>query len=145
MPVHKMTLRGPWELQWLESADEPQPAKVDSSQPLRVKMPSDWQSQFGDQAGTVSFKRHFHKPTNLDDNESVFVVLTGFGGHGTASLNGDSLGEFQDGSGPVEFEITNRMDPSNQLVLELEFDPGSSGNSPGGLWGPVVLEIRSAV
>ena len=141
MPVHKMTLRGPWELQWLKPTNPTDGS--DSAETLRVKMPSDWQSQFGDKAGTVSFKRHFHKPTNLDDNESVFVVLTGFGGNGVASLNGESLGQITDTGDPVEFEVIQRLKPGNQLGLELEFDPGSAGNSPGGLWGPVVLEIRS--
>jgi len=143
-----MTLRGPWEYEWVERhADveqgESTPDKSVGRQ--RVKMPSEWQTEFGGEGGTVRFRRHFNKPTNLDANESVFVVLTGFGGAGIATLNDQPLGTIasSDEKSRAEFEITRYLKPGNQLALEIEFDPGSSGDRRGGLWGPVVLEIRS--
>lgn len=151
MPVHQMTLRGPWEYQWLKpdaptSADSADPPQTSPSQPGKVKMPTDWQSQFGAVAGTVLFNRHFHKPTNLDANESVYIVLTGFGGTGKASVNDEPLGAFtdqDDHESRAEFEVTRLLKPSNQLALEIEYDPSSQDQRVGGLWGPVVLEIRS--
>ena len=144
-----MTLRGPWEYEWIHrtvdlESSGPRTIPVDSTtRRQRLTMPSEWRSEFGDIAGTVRFCRHFNKPTNLDADESVFIVLTGFGGEGTASLNGTQLGTIADGESQAEFDITRHLKQGNQLALEIEFDPGSNVTRPGGLWGPVVLEIRS--
>jgi hypothetical protein len=109
----------------------------------RLKLPAEWRTEFGDRAGTVRFCRHFNKPTNLDSSESVFIVLTGFGGAGKASINGTQLGIIVADKPQAEFDITSHLQSGNQLALEIEFDPGSNVARPGGLWGPVVLEIRS--
>jgi beta-galactosidase/beta-glucuronidase len=132
MPTHRMHLKGPWNTRWL-NRDEPA---------RQVVMPSDWQSLFGDEAGTVEFRRKFNQPTNLEPHEHVWVVFDGILGAAQARLNGQRLGRIADNVTTAEFEITPHLRLHNELVVELTFDPQSAGGVPGGLWGPVALEIR---
>lgn len=106
-------------------------------------MPGTWRSVFGDAAGTVRFRRRFGCPTNLDANERVILVFDGIAGTGKICLNDHLLGKIPPDCEAAEYEITPILKSTrNEVVAELHFDPGSS-DKPGGLWGPVALEIRA--
>ncbi len=107
-------------------------------------MPCDWQALFGAAAGCATFSRRFHRPTNLDAHEQVVIVLTGVGGDGTISLNGAVLSEFTSTAGSVEADVTDRLQAFNVLEVCVRFSPAFESLSPGGLFAPVVLEIRAS-
>jgi hypothetical protein len=107
-------------------------------------MPRDWQSLFGSDAGCATFSRRFHRPTNLEPHEQVVIVLTGVGGRGTLSLNGEVLSEFASDAEAVEADVTQRLQAFNVLEVCVCFDPGLVPQRPGGLFAPVVLEIRAS-
>ena len=106
-------------------------------------MPCDWQTLFGAAAGCATFSRRFHRPTNLDAHEKVVIVLTGVGGAGTVSLNGTVLLEFTRAENLVEADVTHRLLAFNVLEVCVRFSPAPESQSPGGLFAPVVLEIRA--
>jgi hypothetical protein len=138
MPTHRMHLKGPWQCEWLSPAD------VSVASIERVKMPIDWRSVFGEQAGRARLRRKFHKPTNLDADERVFIVFDGIGGRGEVRLGDQVLGQVDETVSTASFEITAALQPANELLVDLEFDPSRHLEMAGGLWGPVAIEIRTA-
>jgi hypothetical protein len=119
MYPHRIRLRGPWDCQPL---DPPGPA-------FRAAMPCRL-----DQAGRLRCRRHFGYPGRIDAHERVWLVLDGVAGRAAVSLNGTPLGACASGS--AEFEVTDRLGPRNELVVEAE-SPGS--REP---WEEVALEVR---
>lgn len=138
--AHRIHLKGPWEYRWIAGTE---PASPEHSG--RVKMPCDWQSIFDQRAGTVRFARRFHKPTGLEPGDTVWLLFDGIGGEISLWLNGEPLAM---NTPPVSAihspalatEITNRLGPSNEIALEVTFDPLLS-KERGGLWGPVSVVI----
>ena len=134
MLVHRMFLKGPWEVRRLD-CDEPT---------LRVKLPASWQAIFqGSNSGRAEFRRKFNQPTNLESHESVWIVFQGVRGAAWVNLNGQRLGDIDIDDATAEFEITRHLALHNELVVQLTFRIGAPPDQPGGLWGPVALEIRS--
>ena len=133
MPVHRMFLKGPWEVRRL---DREEPAR-------RVTMPASWQMIFDDETGRAEFRRTFNQPTNLEAHEHVWIVFQGVRGAAWVDLNGQRLGGIDIGDDTAEFEITPHLALRNELVVQLTLWVGSLPDQPGGLWGPVALEIRS--
>lgn len=130
MSVHRIRLRGPWQFEWLSSSVR-EPASG------RISLPADWRDLFGTESGQVCFRRKFNRPTNLEPGTDVNLVFEGVGGTATVKLNGQSL-ESQTKS--HRYRITEHLAPSNELQVDLQFDPTETPE-PGGLWGLVVLEI----
>ncbi len=134
MPVHRMFLKGPWEVRRL---DREEPSR-------RVTLPASWQTIFpGSNCGRAEFRRKFNQPTNLEAHEHVWIVFQGVRGAAWVDFNGQRLGGIDIGEETAEFEITPHLWRHNELVVQLTFWVGSPPDQPGGLWGPVALEIRS--
>ncbi len=136
MSTHNIRLRGPWQYEWL-SKTSIEPAVG------RTALPAKWSELFEDQAGLVRFCRKFHRPTNLEPGNVVSLVFEGVSGEATFRLNGQELGTVsatESTEFPLRFPITKWLEPSNELQVDLEFDPKQTP-TPGGLWGLVLLEI----
>ena len=143
MPIHRIQLKGPWEYEWLSPGSGPlgrTDGNPHSERTGRVTMPADWVSLFGELSGTVRFRRRFHRPTNLDPHERVFVAFAAIGGTGTVSVNGTEIGRLSTSSEVQRFEMTNVLKPFSELTVELEFVLERDGQ-PGGLWSVVAIEI----
>lgn len=108
-----------------------------------MTVPVDWRTLFGDVAGQATFRRKFHRPTNLESHERVILVLTGVRGRGTVSLNDTLLGEFSAIGEAIEFDTTRFLNPFNTVSVQLTFDPQEAPSLPGGLYAPVAIDIRS--
>ena len=148
MSPHRIHLKGPWHYEWVSPrlsvsnvVDRVEVGEFPGEG--KVAMPASWQSIFGDVSGTVRFLRRFGRPTNLESDERVFIVFDGVGGSADIAVNDRKLGKFADPDRGIGFEVTNLLQESNQLVVELEFDVERAGGKPGGLWAPVAIEIRS--
>lgn len=144
MSGHRIRLAGPWEA----TRRDGRPGSGGSvgnlpvGEAVRVTLPAAWRDICGHWAGEVTLARRFQWPTVLDEGERVWLVVTGYGGTGEVTLNGLPLGRL-DGLAPEwECDVTDRLESSNRLVFTLTFDPGSDP-SPGGLYAPVYLEVRS--
>ena len=123
MPIHRMFLKGPWEVRRLDR-DEP---------PRRVTMPASWQTIFpGSSAGRAEFRRTFNQPTNLEAHEHVWIVFQGVRGAVGVDINGQRVGVIEIGDDTAEFEITPHLALRNELVVQLTFWVGSPPDQPGG-------------
>jgi hypothetical protein len=131
-PAHRMRLNGPWQYEWGAGAESG-----------RVKLPSDWETLFGRRAGTVRFRRRFGRPTNLRVLDRVYVAFERIGGTARISVNGTPLGTVNGATQTVRFGMTKLLRESNQLEVELTFDPSRSPGIKGGLWAPIAIEIFS--
>jgi hypothetical protein len=140
MAVHRIHLKGPWHYEPLRR-NGPDSDSDELPPPGRATMPCTWQQMLGEFRGVVRFVRPFHRPTNLDSDERVFVVFLAVGGQGEVRLDGRPLGRLETRDGPQAADITDHLRPDMHLTIDLEFDSPDAAN-PGGLWGPVALEIR---
>lgn len=147
VPAHRIQLRGPWGFTPLSAAGSgagnPPTELGQPGMPAAgiAKMPASWQSLFGDFRGRVRFERRFHRPSNLEADESVWLVFEAVGGEGQASINGQLLGPLHTNDQPQRFEITKALQGDEHLLVELELTDGSDNPAAGGLYGPVFLEI----
>ena len=139
MPVHRIRLLGPWEFAWDRSVGGETPLVTEGT----TAMPCDWHSLFGSVVGTATFRRRFHRPSNLEPHERVLLICTGVRGRGTVSLNDEQLSVFASDGEAVECEVTSRLQPFNVVSIRLSAGAIEEPQPPGGLFEPVVLEIRS--
>ena len=121
---HQIRIRGPY-LYRLPSGDEGS-----------VKLPAAW----GKPGENVVFSRRFNWLAELEPDERVYLVFDGYGGSGPVSVNGTALGDLT--NSPAEFEVTQLLQPRNELEVSLSFQ--GLGDQPRGLWGNVMLEVRTA-
>ncbi len=151
---HIIRLRGPWELQplarWQLASGA---ALVEFIDPLppggRIEMPSDWSQLLGaDFRGRARHLRRFGRPTGLDSGQRVWLVCDGATDAATIALNGAPLGAILGPNLPARFDITERLLPRNELVIDVEFpsaeiakQTSAAGTKCGGLTGEVRLEI----
>jgi beta-galactosidase/beta-glucuronidase len=98
--------------------------------------------------GRVRHVRRFGRPTGLDSGERVWLVCDGATLTATVVLNGTPLGAILGPTTPARFDVTERLLPRNELVIEVEFPAIEAANRPsaaevrcGGLTGEVRLEI----
>jgi hypothetical protein len=81
--------------------------------------------------GRIRHLRRFGKPRTLDAGETAWVVCDAAPGPAAVSVNGEVVGRAE--AGPFAFEVTARLAPRNELVIETADGP----------LGEVALEIRS--
>jgi len=105
-------------------------------------MPQGWRELFGDIGGTARFERKFHRPSNLESHERVFLVFKGIRGQSRIWLNRSLIGEFVATGDTIELDISSRMHSFNQIDVEINFEPSQEPTLPGGLFGVVSLDIR---
>ena len=138
-----MRLHGPWQYEWL--SQDPSDSIVPRTG--RVKIPIQWKSLFGDVAGKACFRRRFHKPTNLEAHERVYIVLEEIKGRVQISINDSVLGTADNPQETIDYEITEYLEPFNELSVEIEFDPAATSrkedSTPVILWECVAIEIRT--
>lgn len=151
--IHRMNLKGPWDYKWLDGPHADGPGAEPQDEPTgsefllaheRVRMPSSIQDAWGAVSGLIRFQRRFQTPTNLEEHERVHVAFDGLGGRAAIELNGIGLAALRDMDSSHSFDITDRIEATNVLVVELAWQAAESGHQRGGLWGPVAIEIHTA-
>ena len=140
--THKIKLRGPWQIEALESSTGPLPP------PTETAVPGDWGSALGLHfRGSARYTRRFGLPTNLEPGERVSLVVGRVDYAAAVKLNGELLGWQSFIDEEWQYDVTAKLKPRNDLALVVtqhgdETRPGRE-NLPGGLIGEVRLEIES--
>ena len=109
-----------------------------------IRLRSVWKSEPA--AEGVRYRRGFNRPTGLAAHERVFLVVDRVGAPARVALNGEVLGEVR-GAASARFEITQRLQPHNELTFEVTGSADTAAppaGQPGGPIGEVRLEIESA-
>jgi hypothetical protein len=146
--AYRILLRGPWECEPLARAErDGTGALVWTSDPLpaagTVRLPASWQDLFGEFRGRVRLRRRFHPPSNVEAGDRLAIVFDGARGTGPVALNGRGLGQLGSAGGITSFDVTGLLQVNNELAVELEFTETGEESPPGGIFGPVALEIWS--
>ncbi len=145
MQPHRIRLIGPWQYRWVTTITPI--IQADSVEAISfpawetTQMPQSWQELFGHQSGTAQFERRFQQPTNLESHERVAIVFDGIGGTGNVSLNHQPLGEIETSDQMQCFDITDCLQPSNLLTVEIGCDADFDFSNPAGLYDVVAIEI----
>jgi hypothetical protein len=136
MSVHRIQLRGPWQLEWTSAPGE-------SVQ--KVRLPAEWDDLFAGHSGPVRLTRKFHRPTNLGPNEQVELVFQQWPGIWTISLNQHPVGKFRDSSAEraERITITALLQSTNELAAETLIEQPRDANNRLGLVGQITIEIRN--
>ena len=92
--------------------------------------------------GLIRFSRRFQRPTNLDEFERVWLAFQGVGGAATFSVNDIEIGRIDATTQTIAFDVTDHLAPSNHLIVEIDWSCPGDSDSPGGLYAPVVIEMR---
>jgi len=163
---HVIRLRGPWDYEplarFVTRADEIAIVTNDDMPPSGIiELPADWGGALGaDFQGTVRFTRRFHRPTGLEANSHVSLVIDDVDWQAEVSLNDRLLGTAVCSHSPVSqqavkcparLEITKLLAPQNRISIVVSSPALDGGNTPlprpcrigqpGGLIGLVRLEI----
>jgi len=145
--IHTIRLHGPWVAKVLAVFGEQ--AKV--GQERRVKIPDHWGDWLGvDFRGQVEYRRSFNRPTGLEPNQLVWLVVEQVDFHAEIFLNDQRLGHLTFGElpqgQPFRIEIGGLLELSNILRLEIQVAPESNRvdrvGLAGGLIGSVRIEIE---
>ena len=159
---HVIRLRGPWRYEILaprgDGSDQSGRSHVspvsdpeggqhagDDRQSGRTTFAANWREKLNvDGRARVRFRRSFHLPTGLDAGLAVWLVFDGVRVEAAARLNGVLLGDLAQPGRRAEFDVTQLLDESNELVVDAELPPvvAEQHGPDGGPMGEVRLEIR---
>ena len=109
--THRIALRGPWEFEWLTPP-------VGTVATGRGALPADWLELWGPHIGRVAWHRWFHRPTGLEADERVWVVVEGPEGGIEIRLNDMPIEEFGRG-GRLQVDLTTQLQARNRLSVVL--------------------------
>ncbi len=108
MEVHRIRLRGPWEI--LAPADS---SSIGAAR--RVKLPVTWAEAAGKSAATsLRCERRFHRPTFMAEFERVWLVVSEPCAKFEVALNRQQLAGFSDRA-----EVTEQLLDANVLTIDL--------------------------
>ncbi len=128
-------------------------ASQDVEFPLSIKVPFPWGSPLSgveDRADIAWYRRTITVPSDWK-GKRIFVIVGACDWLTTGWLDGKSVGQFQGGYTPFEFELTPhvRWGKEQQLVLRVDDAPhpfkleGKQGYGPArGIWQTVYIEAR---
>jgi hypothetical protein len=138
--IHQMRLKGPWDYLW--KSPELTPDQLGAPTEGRQKVPVVWKDHFGDQTGLVVWSRRFQKPTNLDKTERVMIATYALEGVQVVCLNGKSLPLADQPESGFRFDVTEDLQPSNILEIEINCESAEQTLSRG-MTEPAIIEIWS--
>lgn len=128
--LYPIRLQGPWQL------EEAPPGAATGETLLRL--PLDAAAAAALPAGPIRLARNFQRPTNLDPEELVLLVLPGGCQPAEVELNGGVLPPARRWEGRLVWNLTPELRPSNRLVLRF---PAAARGGRGGLGEPILLGI----
>ena len=106
--------------------------------PHRIRLRQPWQTERA--SDSIRFTRGFNRPTGLDPQESLWLVIESTAASGTASLNNSLLGSVVADRQETSFDITPQLENRNNITIELNL----ADNEPPPVLGEVRLEVRLA-
>ncbi|MBA63914.1 MAG: hypothetical protein CMJ76_16285 [Planctomycetaceae bacterium] len=156
--MHIIRLRGPWQYtpiattRWTKN-QQSEETGTEVPKPGTMKIPCDWADSLGpDFRGKVLFQRHFHKPSGLDENDTVRIYIEQVNALADIFLNHEAIGSASVEEGSTFFPIEDKLEQYNLLEIIVDFPlvNDQSGqlvtneDLSGGITGEIQLEIVTA-
>jgi hypothetical protein len=157
--IHIIRLRGPWQYEPLARTRLlPDGSTITETGEVpgagSMQMPADWNAALGSEfRGRVRYTRRFGRPRGLEDGDRVQLVLAQLDAFGAVCLNARPLVRIPPGMLDTRVDITDRLQPRNELSVEVELPRCDAASPPlprlgrenraGGLVGEVRLEISA--
>ena len=146
-PVHKIRLHGPWQ-GCAETKAGGAGERANQTEPNSFSFT--WPGQWDDLlkpalSGSVKIERRFNRPTGLESDQSILLVIKEFDFDGEATLNDDPLGQLHRGEA-VKFNIAHLLGSHNRLSIEFTPCHSQSPSKPrpqSNLAATVYLEIAT--
>ena len=146
--IHPIRLHGPWNATVLvvDAATGSGDLPAIGLQ-FQCKIPCDWSHWLGNSfRGRVAYHRKFNRPTGLDPNQKVWLVVEEVDHDAKVYLNDRELGETALSEPPFRVEIQDILTAANLVRLEIQkpsdAQSGLRQGLAGGLIGSVRLEIE---
>jgi hypothetical protein len=130
--VHRIRLRGPWQLQAIVAEAPP---------PRKVRLPAPWTELLEAGDRRVRLSRVFHRPTNLGPTDRILLAIDDLPEGAAVSLNGVALQPELAGSPTQTAFPTPDLEPNN--FLTVEFDVAAITAAREQNWGDVALLIST--
>lgn len=150
MYPHVIRLRGPWQIECIDTPNAPR-------SPMSI--PGLWRDiGLADYCGPAKLLRQFHWTAKLEADEAVWLVVDQCVGAANVLVNGQLVGSTNSPWLEFRFDITHLLKPTNALTIEFAahdsadewfgtLAEGESGTtrhaSVGGILGGVYLSIES--
>jgi len=132
MPNHRIRLAGPWESQSIDGNQHPVGKLIRTQLPFTL---SKTQHQSG-----IQLTRGFHRPTGIDDQTKLRIVLQASSSPFMVQLNGSRIAECDsESAGEHVFPLGESMDDFNQLSVLFAAPNPNAAVTLDTAW----LEIRS--
>jgi len=131
-----MQLKGPWKYQWIGAANSVSEVNLAG----HIKLPDGWDNLFVQHSGQVRLSRRFGKPTNLEQEEAVFLIFEQTTGLVQIFLNEQRLDWTVDNQSTRACNITGLLQENN--YIDADFDVAWKTERPAPLFNMVCLEIR---
>lgn len=101
----------------------------------RIRLREPWECET--RRDGVCWRRRFNRPTGLGSRERVSLVVERLAGNGEVRLNGALLGRLEPADAAARFDVTDRLEPHNEVMLLVSIPK----QIPTGLPAEVALEI----
>lgn len=129
---HLIRLRGGWVFEFREGT---------SLAARHISLPTHWPAEL---LRPFRLVRRFGCPPFDVGRESASLRLENVPGLQSGWLNGQPIVGVIDHSGEIEVPLEARLQPRNELVLEVEPGVRSQATTPDLPWGSIALVIRSS-
>lgn len=128
--LYLIRLQGPWQLEdaRAEASASPTPLRLPLAEAARAALPT----------GSIRLTRTFQRPTHLDPEELVLLVLPVGCVPVEVELNGERLPPGRRLEQRLVWNLTRGLRPSNRLVLRF---PEADQGGRSGLGEPILLGI----
>jgi beta-galactosidase/beta-glucuronidase len=125
MSHHRIRLRGPWQYRVVSREFLTEDAcAIERDAPLpppgSIHAPEEWDAPFQENFwGRVAYIRQFNRPTGLEDAR-VWLTVEGTRPLTSLALNGHLLSADAGVELPAAFDVTEMLQPHNEISLEIE-------------------------
>ena len=125
--MHTIRLRRPWK-RFIDHSGDPDNVDVPDQTPLSAQPGT-----------TLTYRRAFNRPTGLSPSDKVWLSVVQKAASSIQIVFNESIVFESETSNPIRVNISDQLQPSNQIAIRLT----SCGESPALLDGQVALEIET--
>jgi hypothetical protein len=106
--MHRIHLKGPWQ-------------SLGPDGPVRVKLPQDWEAFITAATGELRLARRFHRPTGIDDDTRLAIVVPEAWNVRSLTINGREVPQTSTSEGVKKHDATEEIRAHAVHELKIAF------------------------